>query len=205
MTEMILQNWLSLLPIIILSVLAVGLIIERVLFFISLVDRNKTGVPVSIDLLHMQQPWKVEEMLKDRKDPQARILLEGIRLRNQNIMETKNKLEAFANKQVARMERNLSFLPGIANIATLLGLFGTVTGMILTFYTMKVSGSSDPYVLAGGISQALLTTAFGLAAAIPSLIAYNVFNNIINSYTGKMENLINEILAVYSRKTLFPL
>ena len=106
------------------------------------------------------------------------------------------KIEALANRKIFEMEKSVAYLSSIANIATLLGLLGTVIGMIFTFYDMMISESSDPYTLAGGISQALITTAAGLITAVPAIFFYTIFTSIIKRHISAMESSSSEILAI---------
>jgi len=86
---------------------------------------------------------------------------------------------------------DLSSFTTLANLSTLLGLLGTIVGMILAFYQLKVTGESNPYVLAGGISKALLTTAAGLIIAIPLVLSQNIFQKIARKKEDSMLQLIS--------------
>lgn len=96
--------------------------------------------------------------------------------------------------EIPELERNLPVLGTIASISPLFGLLGTVIGMISAFTTIALEGTGDPQQLAGGISQALLTTAGGLTIAIPCLIFYNLFDSWVNRYVIEIEQVSNEIV-----------
>ncbi len=85
------------------------------------------------------------------------------------------------------MERFLSTLGMLATIAPLLGLLGTVTGMIDTFHVITLHGTSDPRLMSGGISEALVTTMLGLSVAIPLMLAQNLLNRAVDREIGVME------------------
>ena len=108
------------------------------------------------------------------------------------------RMLAQATRNMVALERHVSYLSSIATIATLLGLLGTVGGMIVSFMNMRASGVSDPTVLAGGISQALITTAAGLSVAIPSLLAYHIFVQITGKAASRMEIAAAELMAYYA-------
>ncbi len=93
------------------------------------------------------------------------------------------------------MEKHFPILLGIGNISTLLGLFGTVSGMITAFSRMTETGNSDPYVLAGGISRALVTTAAGLVVAIPTMAAHHVLEALADRHADEMEEVVTECIA----------
>ena len=96
--------------------------------------------------------------------------------------------------------RSLSMLSTIVAISPLLGLLGTVIGLINAFYSIVVTGSGGPEVVAGGIAEALLTTAFGLIIAIPALVVRNYFFNKANEAVIQAEVLIKEIVAWRERQ-----
>jgi len=115
----------------------------------------------------------------------------------------RQKLEALGEKYLGRMERNLPILNGIGNVATLMGLFGTVAGMITVFSRMNAAGSSDPYVLAGGISKALITTAAGLAVAIPTMLALHLFEAIVARRSELLDEIVAECLSISGVQYVF--
>ncbi len=94
----------------------------------------------------------------------------------------------------------MAFLSSIANLSTLLGLLGTVTGMLRAFLNLRISGISDPARLAGGISEALITTVGGLCVAIPCLLAFHVFRQRVNRALSRMEIASAELLSLFARE-----
>jgi biopolymer transport protein ExbB len=96
------------------------------------------------------------------------------------------------------LERGLGVLATISNIAPLLGFLGTVSGMINSFEALARAGLSNPGLVAQGISEALITTAAGLAVAIPILAAYNYFTARIGTYVLEMETAANVLLETYA-------
>lgn len=85
-------------------------------------------------------------------------------------------LKEIAFDEISSLERRLHLLGLIGNMATMVGLLGTVTGMIKAFKNLATFGAGDPTIVAGGISEALITTASGLIIAIPTIFAYNIFS-----------------------------
>jgi len=102
---------------------------------------------------------------------------------DQKILSIKNEIEETTALELPMMEKNLVFLSTIASIATLLGLFGTVLGMIKAFSAMATGGAPDSAQLAGGISEALINTALGIGTSAVSIIMYNYFTTNIDSIT----------------------
>jgi biopolymer transport protein ExbB len=101
--------------------------------------------------------------------------------------EMENALQEAILREIPPMERFLSTLGMLAAIAPLLGLLGTVTGMINTFHVITSHGTGDPRIMSGGISEALVTTMLGLAVAIPMLMAHTWLGRAVDKTIGEME------------------
>ncbi len=132
------------------------------------------------------------------KNPISHILKAGILKYDRTRPQIKEAIEDAALYEVPRLEKNLTMLATVAHISPLLGLLGTVTGMVRSFQTIQVKAASfspvSPAELAGGIWEALLTTAAGLIVAIPTFIAYNYFVNRINTVILEMEKASTELV-----------
>lgn len=111
-----------------------------------------------------------------------------------------HKMDEAILKEIPRLERFLPLLKILAAIAPLLGLLGTVTGMIATFQAITLFGTGDPKLMAGGISQALVTTMLGLIVAIPILLLHNMLAGMSNRLTGQIEEQSVGLIAEYSAK-----
>jgi biopolymer transport protein ExbB len=105
-----------------------------------------------------------------------------------------------ARTEVTRLERNLPIMVTIAQVAPLIGFLGTVTGMIKIFMVIEKTQLASPGQLAGGVWEALLTTAGGLIVAIPSYVAYNYLVSRVQNLVVDMEKAANEILAYLTRR-----
>lgn len=197
MKDLLLKNIFALIPIIILSVISLSLIINKIIYFFSIRVVNQQKITASLDELLKGNYKKALTLIENDKSPTADIIrYEGKLLGEGDSTVFTHKIEAFAQRKIFQMEKYVAYLSAIANVATLLGLLGTVTGMIFTFYEMMISESSDPYTLAGGISQALLTTAAGLITAVPAILFYSIFISIIKRHISLMESSTLEILAI---------
>ena len=206
MREFIGANWLVLVPIVVLSIAALAVIIERGAYFYRIRDRRGSSLQDALFRLGRASSTLVMDSFDDGDASPARVLLEEA-LQPQAVNTPglfKQRMEALRDRHIDRMERHLPILPGIGNVATLMGLFGTVSGMITAFSRMTETGNSDPYVLAGGISRALVTTAAGLAVAIPALAAHHLFEAVIDRHCDRMDDVLTECLAkngaAYARK-----
>lgn len=198
MISFILKGGVVLLPILILSIAALAIIIERSIKYITIRENTPNLGRHIIDYLKNREIDEVDQELRARCSPEALVLYAGFKFRNGTLENIDRQMESQALRCTAELEKNVPHLSSIANLATLLGLLGTVTGMIISFMNMQTSGISDPAVLAGGISQALITTAAGLSVAIPSLLFHNLFNQAINRAISRMEIAAAELTSFFS-------
>ena len=187
MIELVREGGWVMLPLILCSVIALGIILER---FWSL--RVKRVCPEH--LLAEVWPWvktgntdpKRLEALR-RHSPLGQILAAGLQQRSTSRDLMKEAIEDTGRHVVHELERYLNSLGTIAAITPLLGLLGTVTGMINTFGMMTLFGNSDPKLMSGGISEALVTTQLGLCVAIPILLLHHFLERPVDGIVADME------------------
>jgi biopolymer transport protein TolQ len=117
------------------------------------------------------------------------------------IESVERSLRQAAESETARLQKSLIFLATVASAAPFVGLFGTVWGIMEAFRNIGTVGSASLAVVAPGISEALIATATGLAAAIPAVVAYNYFNNSIRVLSTEMEEFVTEFLNIVSRSS----
>ena len=179
-------------PLILCSVLGLALVIEKA---VSL-RRKKILVPEIISVIESissTEDIKMATSICERNSgPFANIILAGLHSQNLPQEEIKEIITDQGRQEVRELERGLPVLETIASISTLLGLLGTVIGMIKVFTVISIQGAGQASLLAGGISEALITTATGLSIGIPVLVAFNY-------YTNRAENLILDIEKYSSR------
>lgn len=116
----------------------------------------------------------------------SNIIKAGLEVASKSREEIEKAMEDAAKFEIPKLQKNLPVLGTIVSISTLLGLLGTVLGMIISSSVLATKGMSDPAKLIGGIAQALITTAYGLIVAIPAVVGYNYLN-------AKIDDIINEI------------
>lgn len=133
--------------------------------------------------------------------PVARMVEKGIQRIGKPLRDIDAAIENVGNLEIFRMEKNLSTLASIAGAAPMIGFFGTVTGMILAFYEMSTQQNVTPSVLAGGIYQALITTAIGLAIGITAFVGYNVLVANVEKVVFKMERTTVEFMDLLQEPT----
>ena len=179
-------GWLMV-PILLCSVIAAAIVIERLWTL-----RRKKVIPAKL----LTAIWKLldKDALTDQHiaeieggSPLGRVLAAGLINRHLARDQVRESIEETGRHVVHEMERFLNALGTISTITPLLGLLGTVIGMIRVFTAITVVGVGDPGQLAGGISEALITTAAGLTVAIPSLIFYRYLKRKIDERVVAME------------------
>ncbi len=126
--------------------------------------------------------------------PVARMVEKGLMRIGKPLNDIDTAIENVGNLEVFKLEKNLSTLASISGAAPMIGFFGTVTGMISSFYEMSTSENITPDVLAGGIYTALITTAFGLAIGIVSFVGYNLLVAKVDKVVFKMERSTVEFM-----------
>lgn len=203
MSIIIRGGWLML-PIILCSVISLAIIIERFLYF-SIIKINLS--PVLPQMFEFVRRGKIEEALKIcERLPSflGTVLKAGLYHYNQSKDVVKEALEAASLEEFPKLEKNLNFLSMIAHITPLLGLLGTVLGMIKCFYVIEQKAATygvvNPSDLASGIWEALLTTAAGLLVAIPTILAYNYFVHRVNLYILTTEKACSELMETFSER-----
>lgn len=188
------QGGIFMWPILILTAFAFGLIIERFVFFLranlgskEFIDRLEKAI--AVDGLDA-----VSGLCSNNKSKIAIVLTKAMALKKLGYERVEKTLTVAASVEVALLERGLSIISAIANIVPMLGFLGTVTGMITAFDDIAAADQVSAKIVAGGIKEALLTTAFGLIAAIPLLLFYNYFVNRIEGFITSVERLSSDLV-----------
>jgi biopolymer transport protein ExbB len=199
MLDLIIKGGPVMAPILLCSVISLAIVVERCLSL----RRHR--------ILRYEILQRIEELLRDRKIPEAttickrypssmtRILLAAILNHDKTRQEIKEIIEDAGRHEVPVLERYLTVLGTIASISTLLGLLGTIAGMIKTFNVIAALGYGHPEALAGGISEALITTAAGLGVAIPTIVLYNYFTTKVDALVLEMEKNSLRMLNILKR------
>jgi biopolymer transport protein ExbB len=188
-------GWLML-PLFFCSIIAIGIITER---FWSLQTKHISPPELVTQIWQWLRYQQVDESriraLQDNS-PLGQILASGLINRDAPREITKESIEDVGRHVTLSLEKNLNTLGTIAAIAPLLGLLGTVIGMIKVFAVITTEGVGNPETLAGGISEALITTATGLVVAIPTLIFYRYFRGKVNLLVVDMEQQAMKLIEI---------
>ncbi|MDH5444666.1 MAG: MotA/TolQ/ExbB proton channel family protein [Gammaproteobacteria bacterium] len=196
MFEMVQAGGWLMVPIILCSVIALAIVGER---FWSLQQQKiaPKNLVTQIWQWHKSKALDKEHIRAlSTSSPLGKVLAAGLVNRHHPREIMKESIEETGRQVVADLTRYLNTLGTIASITPLLGLLGTVIGMIKVFAAITTQGVGNPTVLAGGISEALITTAAGLLVAIPSLIFYRYFRGKVDELVLKMEEEAMKIVDV---------
>jgi biopolymer transport protein ExbB len=174
-------------PIILCSIIAAAIVLERLWTL-----QDKRVLPRELT----QKVWQLIETNQvndkvigalEQNSPLGRVLAAGLKNRNRPREVLMQRLEDTGRHVIHELERFLNTLGTIAGVSPLLGLLGTVTGIIKSFNAIQAGGMGDPRALSGGIAEALICTAAGLMVAIPALVAYRLLRSKVDSIVIAME------------------
>jgi biopolymer transport protein ExbB len=184
-------------PLLICSIIALTVIIERMIFWIVEDHRRDQALVNDVLSLAERGDWEtVRTSIGDSKDFALRILVAGILHKEFSMAKA---METAATDEMDRMRRHLPILDTIITVSPLLGIFGTVIGIILSFEILGSAGIEEPQAVTAGIAQALITTASGLGIAILSLFPYNYFNSRVEKAAAYIEKYATSLEIVYEK------
>ena len=185
-------------PILFSSVLMLGIAIER------LYNLRRKNVINSDFLRNVRNQWDWKDIKKTLQlcnsfdNSLSRILKVGVLRVGGKLDEIERAIEGAGQHEASLMNSNLRVLGAVANITPMMGLLGTVIGMIKAFNVISLSGTGNPGLVASGISEALITTAAGMAVGIPALALYHYFRGKIDRYVFEMEEISFQLIEELS-------
>ncbi len=198
MFEFLSKGGFFMVPILLCSVAALAIFVERLWSL-------RRGRVVPADLVRRAEALVADrdlaaaaELLRRSPAAVARVLAVGVRVAGERRDVMKEHLEEAGRQEAAGLERFVDTLGTIAGVSTLLGLLGTISGMIEIFSVISTQSVVDPATLAGGISEALVTTLAGLSVAIPTVVMHRYLLNKANALTLEMERLCTRFMDLLS-------
>ena len=187
--------WLLLL----LSVLSVGVIIERFFSLRSIKAKSKKVQDRIRETLQTYNLDEVEDLSRDKDSIEGRALSYGLRhIKSNGSKGLEEIFNSYSLIERPRLEKSLSFLATVGNNAPFVGLLGTVLGIMKAFNDLSVSASADNKVVMAGIAEALVATAVGLLVAIPAVAAFNYFQKQVRATIQSLES-VKELCAAYAK------
>jgi biopolymer transport protein ExbB len=197
MFELIQKGGPVMYPLLACSVCVLTIIIERALFWIILNRRHNSRLINEVLENCREGDWElVKKKTIGSKDYAIRVLVSGIVHREYSMTKA---MEVAAIQEIVKMRRGIGVLDTMITVAPLLGILGTVIGIILSFEMLATEGIDNPQAVTGGIAQALITTAAGLSIAILAVIPFNYFNVKVEQAVQTMEQYATSLEIVYEK------
>ncbi len=195
--EIVLKGGWIMLFIFIASIITITIIIDRY----RVIRKSRSNVPAFLvkirGLLKKNDINAALNVCMEERTPTANIVKKGLKKIKFGHERVKEAIESAGKQEINKLEKGLSVLATIAGVAPLLGFLGTVTGMITAFMRIEdLQGAANPSDLAGGIWEALLTTAFGLVVGIIAYTFYNYLVGAINKFVLDMEIVSNDVVDI---------
>ena len=203
MLDALKSGGLLMIPIILCGFIAIFIIIERCIYFVNIKKRDSALMIKLNELLLLKKYDECKSACVEAGTPMAQVIRKAVDCRRYEEKDLRDTVEAEMTFVVPKFEHLISTLGTIANIATLLGLLGTVTGNMKAFGVLGSGGSmGDPALLAGAIAEALVTTVAGLCVSIPSLVFHNYFVSRVKHRIVEMEASVTNIVLKLSGRVL---
>ncbi len=184
-------------PLLACSIIVLTVIIERAIFWLQIARKLNRNLLNEVLTASQDGDWdKIREITKGCQDHIIRMLVVGILHRQFSMVKA---MEAEAESTVKNMRKYMIIMDTMITVAPLLGILGTVIGIIASFNILGNSGISDPKAIIGGIAQALISTAAGLTISIATVFPYNYFNSKIANSIHAMEKYATSLEVVYEK------
>ena len=184
-------------PLVACSIVSLAVMAERLLILRN-AGAGMTGLVEEIEkLLRRGEPDQALRVCETQNSPAAAVLLAGLQERKHSSESVERAMTEAAARELPKLHTRMHLLDTIVTIAPLLGLLGTVTGMIRSFHVISTKeGMSAPTAITGGVAEALIATAAGLAIAIFTLVGYNYLNEKVSRIVSSVEESSNHLLRV---------
>ncbi len=195
--SMIVKGGWLMIPIFVLSVIAVYIFFERYLLLRHFIKRNEDFITKMKENMLAGNSRAAINLCKEEDTPMSRILIKGIVHKQLPANELRSVIESAANLEVSSMEKGLSTLATCSGMAPMIGFLGTVVGMVQAFYDMALAGSNiNITLLSRGIYTAMITTVAGLIVGIIAYFAYNTLTTIIDRIVNNMESTLSDYMEI---------
>jgi len=201
MLDFLAKGGILVVPILFCSVIGLAIFLERMIRFSQARIRGDIVKEVA-SYIRNGDDQKAYEILKSKNTPMARVLYQAIEVKDQDRETLETVIVHAIEREVRNLSKYLQALATIGNVAPLLGLLGTVIGMIKAFMVIEqMGGKVNASVLAGGIWEAMLTTALGLAVALPTVVAHSYLSSCVDKYEAQLQDgAVIFIKAIADRK-----
>ncbi len=201
MFEFLSKGGVLVIPILMCSVLALTIFLERIIRFARMRTRGAGLAEKTIQLLRSGKSEDAKKVVVESNSPMGRVLAKTLAVRGQDRETVETVMAHATEEEVRTLSSYLQALATIGNIAPLLGLLGTVIGMIKAFMVIQeMGGKVNAAVLAGGIWEAMLTTALGLAVALPTMVAHSYLIARVDKYEARLQDgAVTFLTAIFEK------
>lgn len=185
-------------PLLACSLISLAITIERILFWWR-ERRTRLRTALIDQMFHHTERGEFDQAVslgQGRGDATLRVLVSGLKHRDYAITES---MMVAASDEIARMKHGLSVLDTIITMAPMLGILGTVTGIMRSFNLLGASDTMSPSAVASGIAEALITTAAGLVIALPTLVPFNALVSKVQTETRRLEQVMSQFETAYKK------
>ncbi|QNE65824.1 MotA/TolQ/ExbB proton channel family protein [Fusobacterium hwasookii] len=187
---------------VIISIGAFAVVLERIVFFA--VNEKNVGNNFKDEILSLVASKKLDEAIAlcdTKKSCVASAVKKFLQKapKGIDVQDYEFILKEVTNQEISPYERRLNLLSSVISISPMLGLLGTVTGMIRAFTNISKYGAGDADIVADGIAEALLTTAAGLMIAIPVIVVYNYLNRRLEKMENEIDDVVTNIINIFRR------
>ena len=190
------QSSFTMIILVVCSIVALTFIFERWLYYKNTaIDADRFFIKLK-DAFRNDGIEKAISVCNSSLSPLAAVVKSGLEESGKDAKSVEEMMDAMAIDQRTKLERHLGILGTLGNIAPLIGLFGTVVGIIRAFHSLAVAGSAGPSVISAGIAEALITTASGLVVAVPAVIFYNYFLRRVSTVMNEIESISKRVLVL---------
>ena len=202
MIEFLQKGGILVAPILFCSVLGLAIFLERLIRFARLNIAGDGFLEKLVHYMRNGENHQAYELAESSGTPLGRILVQAMEVKDQGRETIETVINHATDEEIRTLSRNIQALATIGNVAPLLGLLGTILGMIKAFMVIQqMGGKVNASVLAGGIWEAMLTTALGLAVALPTMVAHSYLISRVDTFEAQLQNGTVSFIKALTRKS----
>ncbi len=190
------KNSIVMIILLVCSIIALALIVERFLYFVRHSFDTRSGFLRFSQILRNQGAGAALSYANQKRNPLFGLFVVALQNHHLDADNLYEVLSSYIIEEKLKFDRYLGGMGTLANAATLLGLLGTVTGLIRAFHNISITGSGGPAVISAGIAEALLTTAFGLFIGIPTLFFYNYYTKKSTELAMSLDGVSDKVIVL---------
>ena len=194
--EFILRGGFMMYPLLISAFISISVIIERILIFQKRFQTSAEFRFKIFDLLKNNQITEAEKLCSELHTPVSAVIASGLSHFKNPIVEMELSMKNAAEEWVPILEKRVDIIDTVITAAPLMGLLGTITGMMASFQVLSEKGVNEPNAITGGVAEALIATATGLVIALVSLVAYNYLSAKIKVFIYDLEAVASKLVEL---------